>query len=239
MSAVWGHLDHCWGWVMRTGFVAGFSALAAVGGVGVVPAQAQQQQDQAATRQALTATTPSQRAAKGLSGAMAQTGSPETTSASTDHRGRSESIRSGLHLVSEFFSEDVLLAVHSVAEDPRTWHTVLRDPREFFTSSGIDIPDGVFIRFLEAPPIESADAPQISEPRQDPQIQCPLGLVPTAVVVANPQRCKKLMEWHVDLSIPPDGSPDGHGWFCIDYDVSMEVQWVCSSLITATATKAE
>jgi len=165
--------------------------------------------------------------------------SSNTSPLPEDLRERGDAIRNSLNLVLEFFSEEVLIALHTAAADDAIWKKALRDPQDFFASNRIEIPHGVFIRFLEAPNPEPGDAipisgPQYAQPQQPPPIQCPPGLFPTPIMVAYPQRCTKLVEWHVDFS-PVGGNPDAHGWFCVDYETIVEQRWVCS--VHATATK--
>jgi hypothetical protein len=160
---------------------------------------------------------------------MAQeSASSETSSADTERRDRIQAIRNGLDRTSEFLTDEVLLAIHSAADDPETWQRALRNPRQFLTSNGIEVPDGIIIAFLELPAEGIARLAPMIPP------ECPTGL--TASLVREVRRvCTKFLELQFCYYVRTGDGPnvswerncESRGVICVHWEEQVETRWVC------------
>jgi hypothetical protein len=156
--------------------------------------------------------------------------STKETSSPAELRERAKTIQDGLSVISDFFSEEVLLAICTAAADDAAWQEAMSKPQEFFAGNHLEVPDGVYLRFLSAPAARSGNAAPAGptvHTQPPPPIQCPLPLVPTAVVSMTPIK-SKLMEWHIELKF---GKLAGHtidGFFPVDTGFNEQVTWVCA-----------
>ena len=142
---------------------------------------------------------------------MAKRSSPSNTKSPGFQRRQRGARKSSIE---GFLSADVRRAVRDAAGDDDTWQKALRNPAQFFDTQGINIPDGVFVRFLEAPsegPSPAGVAGALHWSGGYPTLcpPCPPGLVPTIVREVQPV-CTKLVEvWTDCWRHPLTGE-----WFC-------------------------
>jgi hypothetical protein len=140
----------------------------------------------------------------------------------------SQSVRQSFGVVSEFLTEDVVLALQSAATDDDTWKGARADLHQFLASKGITIPEGLFISVLEA----AAPATRIAPPELEHLI-CPPGTVRT--LVGETRRvCTKIFElefcYYAQVRPPPaplERVCESRGRVCGRWEDRYEERWYC------------
>ena len=151
------------------------------------------------------------------------------SSPSTQHQQKSQVIRQGLDVLSEFLTEDVILKIQNAAADADTWEMARADIHKFLASKGVTIPEGLFISVLQAAPPQTRVAPAGLEHLFPPLPPvCPPGMVPT-LVTETVRVCRRPIKFRITRHDFMTGEDYVifEGAYCAEWETREEERWYC------------